>query len=107
MKLELRPGATSEDDADDVAKLITARNNAEEIEQLLSTVIKKVLEWMTEQGLTLGLNKTDFIFLARYRMETTIPLIVGDLKNQTHDYISTGKSFTQGCKLQAPNEKGN
>lgn len=63
--------------ADDVAALIAARDV--ELAQLkLNQVMRTVNRWMADYGLSLALSKTEIVILTKKRIDTILPLPVGD-----------------------------
>ena len=68
--------------ADDIAALIAARNV--EMSQLkLNQVMRVVNTWMADHGLSLALSKTEIVILTKKRIDTIVPLRVGNEVVQT------------------------
>lgn len=68
--------------ADDVAVLIAARDL--ELAQLkLNQVMRVVNSWMEDHGLSLALNKTEVVILTKKRINTIVPIRVGDEQLET------------------------
>lgn len=68
--------------ADDVAALITART-AELAQHKLNQVMRRVNAWMTDHGLSLAVNKTEIVVLTKRRIDTILPMMVGEETVQT------------------------
>lgn len=63
--------------ADDVAALIADRTIAG-AQLKLNQVMRKIEWWMEERGLSLALQKTEIVVLTKKRIETILPLKVGE-----------------------------
>ena len=68
--------------ADDVAALIAARN-VEMAQLKLNQVMRVVNNWMANHGLSLALSKTEIVILTKKRIDTVVPLRVGDVVIQS------------------------
>lgn len=68
--------------ADDVAVLIASRT-VDDAQIKLNRVMLRVNGWMRDHGLSLALSKTEIVVLTKKRIETIVPLRVGDLEVET------------------------
>lgn len=82
LRLEMPEEARLIGYADDVAVLIAARNV--ELAQLkLNMVMRRVSVWMASHGLALALAKTEIVILTKRRINTILPLMVGEERVET------------------------
>lgn len=63
--------------ADDIAALIAARD-IEEAQLKLNKVMRAVNDWMGDHGLSLALNKTEIVIITKKRINTLMPMHVGN-----------------------------
>lgn len=68
--------------ADDVAALIAARN-VELAQSKLRAVMCVINAWMRDHGLSLALSKTEIVILTKKRIDTVIPMRVGEVVVQS------------------------
>ena len=82
LRLPMPPGVYLVAYADDVVVVIVARDKR--LAQLrLTRAMAHITDWMCRHGLELALKKTELILLTRRRIETTLPLTVGDTEIRT------------------------
>lgn len=72
--------------ADDIALLITARDVGL-AQLLLNQAMRRVNRWMEEHGLMLALSKTEIVVLTKSRMDTIVPLRVGEAQITTRPAV--------------------
>lgn len=82
LRAEMLEGTLLVGYADDVAVLIAARD-VEMVHLKLNQVMRKVNGWMTEHGLSLALSKTEIVILTKKRINTILPLRVGEVTVRT------------------------
>jgi hypothetical protein len=63
--------------ADDIAVLIAARDT-KHAQLKLNQVMRTVMGWMSEHGLSIALQKTEIVILTKKRMQASLPMWVGD-----------------------------
>lgn len=82
LNIEMPEGVILVGYADDLAALIIARN-AELCQMRLNQVMRRVSSWMEDNGLQLAKAKTELVFLTKKRINTLLPMLVGDTTVQT------------------------
>ena len=68
--------------ADDVAAIIASRD-LEGAQMKLNQVMRRVSQWMVDHGLSLAVQKTEIVVLTTRRMDTIVPIQVGNETIQT------------------------
>ena len=63
--------------ADDVAAIIASRD-LEGAQMKLNQVMRRVSQWMVDHGLSLAVQKTEIVVLTTRRMDTIVPIQVGN-----------------------------
>lgn len=71
--------------ADDVAALVAARN-VELAQSKLNRVMVRVNAWMSEHNLSLALDKTEIVILTKKRINTIIPMRIGEVVVQSKSH---------------------
>lgn len=63
--------------ADDIAALIAARDT-KQAQFKLNQVMRTVIGWMSDHGLSIALQKTEIVILTKKRIQTSLPMWIGD-----------------------------
>lgn len=82
MRLEIPEETRLVGYADDVAALIAART-IDLAQFKLNQVMRRVNEWMRVHGLSLALAKTEIVVLTKSRIQTIMPMMVGEEQVET------------------------
>lgn len=86
LRIELPWGVIIVGYADDIAIVIIARN-IEQAQLVLSIVIGRIWDWLREHGLDLAIPKSELLLLTRRRIDTIVPMSLGEFEITTKDAI--------------------